>query len=314
METQKQIDQFWKKTEKLLKGAKPRISGIYRQISNEIDILIKGYEINAEKLKKPLTYKDKKSLQETIKSWKEQGIYTGQFKMYVEYNKKSTYDDLLLIWILYYFYIKHISINKLCRQLAQYTAEDVKRQAESEYKGRLSKVTDQSIDDAMFVMRDNMSFDEYLIFLLLSDAQETMVNLRAWMQTKVRVTKERLAQLLDKLSRKLISIRKGKYSGALVQTLRTVANKIYVWLFRNEKGKCMLFIADIDERTTPMCRSLHLQRFSPRERNVFMRYSAEAEKEIRYDVVGMVSGVNLPPISDHFHWCRSRIIYSREEE
>lgn len=67
------------------------------------------------------------------------------------------------------------------------------------------------------------------------------------------------------------------------------------------------FVASIDEKTTEMCESLNNQVFSMTKENRFTRYSADAGGEIIYRVKGLKAGVNLPPINDHFHWCRSTI-------
>lgn len=306
-----------------MKQKKTAIYSVYKQLIDEIDLLLKAYEIDAEKLKKPLSYEDKKALKEAIESWKEDGEYTGYFKMYVNNNKKRTYDDLVLIFIMYYFWLKRMRLISISKGIARQTADNTKEQAEEDYGGKLPDIPDSVINQSMFILRDNMAFDEYIAFMLCQDAEELMVNLRASILAKVKITKARLEQWLAKLIRKFISVKRDaktmviKLSGMLVHVIRTLANKLYIWLFgKVEKPdeKNILFIAEMDDRTTPMCKSLHLQRFSATGRNVFKRYSAEAGRVMTYDVQGMVEGVNLPAITDHFHWCRSRVMYIKERE
>ena len=58
-----------------------------------------------------------------------------------------------------------------------------------------------------------------------------------------------------------------------------------------------------------MCKSLDGQEFFVDEENTFKRYSATEKNLASYKCRGLVQGLNLPPINDHFHWCRSIIMY-----
>ena len=61
-----------------------------------------------------------------------------------------------------------------------------------------------------------------------------------------------------------------------------------------------------------MCNSLNEQEFYINKENIFYRYYGETQKELRIQKIkckGLVLGVNLPPITHHFHYCRSYIIY-----
>lgn len=77
------------------------------------------------------------------------------------------------------------------------------------------------------------------------------------------------------------------------------------------------FIATVDEKETIMCRSLNGKVFNIDSENVFDRYYGETPKELKIQRIkcyGLVLGVNLPPISHHFHWCRSTVIYQVPNE
>ena len=56
-----------------------------------------------------------------------------------------------------------------------------------------------------------------------------------------------------------------------------------------------------------MCHSLDGKEFWLDKINKFERYSDSVGKIIEYEVFGLVSGINLPPIDDHTHYCRSTI-------
>lgn len=58
-----------------------------------------------------------------------------------------------------------------------------------------------------------------------------------------------------------------------------------------------------------MCETLDNQLFYLDEMNTYQRYSEADKRIVTYHTKGMVLGENLPPISNHFHWCRSTITY-----
>ena len=78
----------------------------------------------------------------------------------------------------------------------------------------------------------------------------------------------------------------------------------------NAKAK---FVAVMDNRTTDMCRSLNGQVFNVNGWNTFKRYSDYSKGERKYKCFGFVLGLNLPPITDHYHYCRSTIQYVSED-
>lgn len=73
------------------------------------------------------------------------------------------------------------------------------------------------------------------------------------------------------------------------------------------------FVTIIDGKETDMCHSLDGQEFYIEKENEFDRYYGETENKLRIQRIkckGLVQGLNLPPISYHFHWCRSTITYN----
>lgn len=74
-----------------------------------------------------------------------------------------------------------------------------------------------------------------------------------------------------------------------------------------------IFIAVRDDRTTKMCSSLDRQIFLVHGQNTFTRWSDQDQAMQTYTCEGLVTGLNLPPINNNFHWCRSTIIYNIEK-
>ena len=67
-----------------------------------------------------------------------------------------------------------------------------------------------------------------------------------------------LNDLLKKQSNRILNINDNKESGALVDTAIGLGNDAYV-LAGGEKDQLILFVAEMDERTTRICRSLDHQ-------------------------------------------------------
>ena len=129
----------------------------------------------------------------------------------------------------------------------------------------------------------------------------------------LNVNNKTFKKLFDKQKHRLISIKDGKTSGSMDNMLIYLANetKIQTYIF-NDVKKCR-FIAIHDKKTTEMCRSLDGQIFNVHDWNKFRRYSGTMQNYQTYNIYGMVAGINLPPIDDNFHYCRSTIIYQLDK-
>jgi hypothetical protein len=99
-----------------------------------------------------------------------------------------------------------------------------------------------------------------------------------------------------------------KYSGSIDALNTYCMNKAMLEAYINYGIKEVKFVAEEDEKTTKMCKSLDGQIFKIDGINEYVRYSAMDEGIVNYTTDGLQVGANLPPISNHFHWCRSTII------
>ena len=121
-------------------------------------------------------------------------------------------------------------------------------------------------------------------------------------------------KLFDKQKHRMINVKNGKTSGAMDNELIYLANetKIQTYIF-NDVKKCR-FIAIHDKETTKMCKSLDKQIFNVNDWNEFYRYSDTNKAKIKYKIYGLLTGVNLPPIGDSFHYCRSTITFILDKD
>jgi len=104
------------------------------------------------------------------------------------------------------------------------------------------------------------------------------------------------------------------HSGAMENYVESYVNLSYAQAgIENDIEKCR-FIAEMDKRTTIMCQTLNNQTFYLNKMNVYDRYSDMDGKNVIYHTMGLKIGENLPPINNHFHWCRSTITYNLSDD
>jgi hypothetical protein len=104
------------------------------------------------------------------------------------------------------------------------------------------------------------------------------------------------------------------HSGVIENYAESYANLGYAQAgIENDIEKCR-FVAEMDKRTTIMCQTLNNQVFYVNKMNVYDRYSDIDKKNVVYHTMGLKIGENLPPINNHFHWCRSSITYNLDKE
>lgn len=153
--------------------------------------------------------------------------------------------------------------------------------------------------------------EAYLYALAMTNAEEMYKRIINNMQgsKELDIDSQDMQELLLKQRNRLISIKDGKYSGAIENMTESYCNLAYLQSGKDNDVRQCRFIARIDPVTTKMCKSLNNQLFYTDRMNVYQRYSDVDKKIVTYNTMGMVLGENLPPIMNHFHWCRSTITY-----
>ena len=111
------------------------------------------------------------------------------------------------------------------------------------------------------------------------------------------------------LKRKQNPSKEDIYTGALEDELVYVINQTKLKAYEDVGIKKVKFIAVEDKKTTLMCQTLDGQEFYIDKLNVYDRYSSMDDANIVYRTQGLQVGDNLPPINNHYHHCRSTIIY-----
>lgn len=120
--------------------------------------------------------------------------------------------------------------------------------------------------------------------------------------------REENALLHKKLGTEDVPTYMDKYSGSIDALNTYCMNKAMLQAYMDYGIKEVRFVAEVDTKTTGMCKSLDGQIFKINGINKYTRYSAMDKKIVNYTTEGLEVGANLPPINNHFHWCRSTII------
>ncbi len=129
-------------------------------------------------------------------------------------------------------------------------------------------------------------------------------------QKELNTTNDIYQNIIKRQNNSRLNINENKISGDVDLTLIGMNNRAKMeGIYSFDENAEVDFIAVEDVATTKMCHSLNGQRFKVHDWNEFKRYSKANDSIVKYRCYGLVIGLNLPPIDDGFHWCRSTIRY-----
>ncbi len=310
------LNKRWKMTDKILENNLKHFKSIGIDTIDDIVEMMESLDITYSDLNKPISKADKRKLDKNIKEWKKSKLFNGYFAYLVTSKTKYTYADLIEILLYWIYIIQEKQFDELSKLIFIEVADDVYRQALDEIPIKPKKefsLTWEFIWSFLWIPTYNKRWEEYLKLLTMTNQQEMYKLIIGNLQQDRPIKEANLKELTRKQVNRIISINDGKFSGVLSDTSRLLGNKVYTEPFKEEKGLQVRFIAEIDKRTTKMCEGLNNQLFYVNDWNRFYRYSDIDKRDVLYNVYGLEIGVNLPPINNHFHWCRSTITYQLEE-
>lgn len=219
--------------------------------------------------------------------------------------------------------------NMMCIAIYYYQLQELK---EDNFKFFVNVSKDgygQALEELSKVKKVNDMFDISIVYSLLN-APLLGYNLNAYLVSLALKQAEDFKKLLLTLIDNNISIENFKslfikqqkafvnvndsITGCMVDFAVTFANQSFVKAGIDNNFKKIRFIAQEDSRTTRMCQSLNNQIFYTDDINVFERYSENAKGYIKYKIKGLKVGVNLPPINDSYHHCRSTFTYDLSDD
>lgn len=285
---------------------------IFKDTSYELIDLFNYLKVKPSELNKKVPDSVKRRLLSKISNWKKNGIVKGYFDYLIKNTKKYTYANVLMLMTYGIYFEKRNQIVNISKNIFQIVAKDSYNRGYTDLfkKSPFSYeiLTWAYISKFLNVLNSNMNFEEYMNYLAQISAQESYTKLLQFIRQESDIKLKDLKKTIQKQKNRILNVNDDKYSGVLDTLSIQLGNEIYINVSpKNEK--CM-FIAEIDDKTTPMCLSLNGQIFNTRDKNTFIRYSDELKRNREYTIDGLVEGINMPPIIDHFHYCRSTLTFN----
>lgn len=313
------LNQRWKNTDKLLRGFQKELTGLTKDLKVDIMDLFEGVNVALTDLHKPISERDKDRLNKSIKQWEKEGLDNDYLNYKLSTRKrKPNYEEYLILMLLglYAVYMKNTyetsknTLKAISKDAYSKAVEEMGRQPKNP-----KRITWGLIEDLLIVNTLNMYLREYLELLVQTNQQEAY---KIYLQSKqvsedAKISEEGLADLLQKQQNRLINIRRDKESGVFVDVSHELWNEMYVEPYKEENVQ-VRFIAEVDNATTMMCKGMDGMLFYTDDWNRYYRWSELDKRDVLYTTFGLKVGENLPPINNHFHWCRSTITYSLNKE
>lgn len=290
---------------------------------DNIQDIFNGIDFNYMDLNKPISNNQRKKLSRVVDEWKQLELLKGYFeyKVIEILNKRYITNQEMLSILLWGAFVKERNqLDEYEEVLFTEIGQDLYKQGIDEIKPTKKKkwsLTWEYIWSMLCLPNvKGSSWITYIEALALTNAQEierqTIIQLQQ--NKKPNIEDDVFKNILKKQQNRYISINDDKISGALDSQVVEIANKSLLKAGEDvgQKKLRVRFIAEIDDRTTKMCDGMNGMLFYVNDWNRFYRYSDDDKRDVLYTIKGLEVGTNLPPINNHFHYCRSTITYLTE--
>ena len=317
----------WQYHDKKMKKLKQLYLKVSKQTQNKLQEIIDTFKFDFDTLYNIADTKTKKRVNTYIEEWKDKGLLTGYFGTLAKsiYGRTRVKNSEILELLIYGAYIEEQS--KIQEQELNIMYDDANyyyQEGQQEVNNTLSKKERKPINIlkwALFLaLMDEPNvkgyvFEQYIQATIQFYAQQIyrQMTIDLQQQRQIDIANDIYQNLIKRQNNSKLNINGEKISGDIDSQLIGVNNLAKVEGIKEvDKNARVRFIAVIDGNETDMCHSLDGQLFYINKENVFDRYYGETQKDLRIERIkcfGLVTGLNLPPISHHFHWCRSTITY-----
>lgn len=290
---------------------------------DNIQDIFNSIDFNYMDLNKPISNNQRKKLSRVVDEWKQLELLKGYFeyKVIEILNKRYITNQEMLSILLWGAFVKERNqLDEYEEVLFTEIGQDLYKQGIDEIKPTKKKkwsLTWEYIWSMLCLPNvKGSSWITYIEALALTNAQEierqTIIQLQQ--NKKPNIEDDVFKNILKKQQNRYISINDDKISGALDSQVVEIANKSLLKAGEDvgQKKLRARFIAEIDDRTTKMCDGMNGMLFYVNDWNRFYRYSDDDKRDVLYTIKGLEVGANLPPINNHFHYCRSTITYLTE--
>lgn len=318
---EKIINKRWGYTRKELKQFRKDYDKLNKETQDKLQEIFTSYNITYDKLYKTISYNDKQRLKRKINQWKKMGIYKGYFEFRVEelMKGKITYRDLIEILLYGAYAEEEKELDFKIKTLFSNVALNCYNQGREELKKKKKSIIPAYILSSFGIMLiDGYIWQNYIDALVLTNMQEILKQYLILLQQgkELNAYSKLIQQILDMQRNRLISVSDDKYSGGLDKYTTALGNEAYLEA-SDFKDVPVVFISDLCENVTEMCKYMDGMIFYTRSNNTFKRPMGRTKNDLVIEEVsvnGLVPGINLPPINQHFHWCHSTISYQVDKD
>lgn len=318
----------WQYHNQRIKELKQIYNRTSKQTQNKLQEIFDSFKVNSNNLYHIADNKTKNKVNTYIEEWKDKGFLTGYFGVLANniYKRTRVKNSEILELLIYGAYIdeqsklKQTELNTF-KDVANYYYQEGQKEVNKTLPKKERKIV-SIIPDAIFLALLDMpnysgyNWEQYIQTILQYNAQQIykQVILNIQQQRELEIKNNEFLRLINQQNNQKLCIKDNKISGSVDMQMIGLNNLAKVEGIKEKDNNAKIkFIAITDGQETDMCYSLDGQEFYIEKENEFDRYYGETKNELRIQRIkckGLVQGLNLPPISHHFHWCRSTITYN----
>ena len=330
--TEKQIvDKRWREIDKFLSSYLDDYKKLNRRTRRKIQEIFDSINFTVEELTDYANSKNVNVFKDKIEEFLEDNEVEG----YVAYTlkkllnrKKIRNNEIVENSILMVYQEEATKLDEMETSLFEKVSIEIYQDAQQEAIDVLEKPDDSKLYPLpdLFLLTylalptyRGYKWADYRLADLQYNARQLYTQLVMAMQQSrpLDVNADEFKSLFNKQNNRYLNKKKDtrqadQYSGALDNEVCFLVNQVALNGMIKQGCTRVQFVAVVDNKTTVMCETLNGQIFSINDWNTFSRYSASDGKNVVYKVKGLQLGVNLPPIDNHFHYCRSTIYPVRD--
>lgn len=317
------LNKRWKDVDKLLLKYNKDYKKLNRKTQDRLQDVFNMIDIPYQDINKPISKQEKARLDRFILEMQKDGLlsdYFGYKARLILNKKKVAYSKMLEIMIEGCYIKENKELDEINNLLYYEIADNSYRQGIKE-ANILDPIYLHIPFETMYLLLNipllEATAEAYLKAIELNNADELYKRALMILQQgkAIDVDSKELQELLMKQRNRIINIKKeGQPTGAISNITDNLVNEAYLQVAKDNNIQKVRFVAINDSRTTKMCRGMNNMLFNVNDWNRFFRYSAADGRDVYYVVKGLVAGINLPPITNHFHYCRSTITYMFDDE
>lgn len=314
---------MWKFHDQEIQNLKKQYDKASKQTQLRLQEIFDSIDFDFEKLYNIADSKTKRKINTYIESWKGKELLEGYFGMLAKniYNKTRVKNSEILELLIYSAYIEEQkqldeteqnTFKKVINYYYQEGQKEVDVTKKSSIIPEIVLATILSMPNAKGYIWKN-----YKEGITKYNAEQIyrQATIDLQQQKNLDITNDIYQNIIKRQSNSKLNINGNKISGDVDLTLIGMNNKAKLEGIKSrDRNAKVRFISVNDEKRTHMCESLEGQIFNVHDWNEFKRYSKANDSIVNYKCYGLVTGLNLPPIDDGFHWCRSTIKYVKTVE